>query len=403
MMKYSDGTERAIFVRRSFKHNERLLPLLKRGWVYQERTLSPRVLYFVGEELIWECNHALDCECGAEGLENKFERIRINDMSDRSVMGANRQHGMPMALWYQIVSEYTMLNLSKQNDAFPALSGIAKVFAEKIKDEYVAGMWKRTLVSNLLWYFSEDINEEKVHGDSEPWTAPSWSWASRNWTSKAYFLPVTQELASVKSIVCQPSGADPTGKLKPTAHLTLSTKALPASLEHSKIGSGHIVRLDPNLVIGKAAEHSWYYLSCMETSYVDLDTSLLSKNAGSTDILMAQISNCTGQYQLNPYGHHISIPYQQEVRSYILLARRPQAGDGKERWIRIGLALISAYEPDKAIYGPNAETLDDEEKEGMIESLTREDICEMLEEGAAPNRAIFRRFDDLETRDVVVW
>lgn len=39
------------------------LPLLKRGWVYQERLLSPRVLQFCREELIFECTEETSCEC----------------------------------------------------------------------------------------------------------------------------------------------------------------------------------------------------------------------------------------------------------------------------------------------------------------------------------------------------
>jgi hypothetical protein len=30
-------------------------PLLERAWAYQERLLSPRVLHFCQDELVWEC------------------------------------------------------------------------------------------------------------------------------------------------------------------------------------------------------------------------------------------------------------------------------------------------------------------------------------------------------------
>lgn len=30
-------------------------PPLKRGWMYQERPLSPRVFHFCAQELVWEC------------------------------------------------------------------------------------------------------------------------------------------------------------------------------------------------------------------------------------------------------------------------------------------------------------------------------------------------------------
>jgi hypothetical protein len=39
-------------------------PLLTRGWAYQERLLSPRVLHICESELVWECREASTCECG---------------------------------------------------------------------------------------------------------------------------------------------------------------------------------------------------------------------------------------------------------------------------------------------------------------------------------------------------
>ena len=47
-----------------------LHPLLSRGWAFQERILSPRVLHFCGEEMIWECKETTYCECG--GLSAPF-------------------------------------------------------------------------------------------------------------------------------------------------------------------------------------------------------------------------------------------------------------------------------------------------------------------------------------------
>lgn len=38
------------------------MPLLSRGWVLQERLLSPRVVYLGGKELLWECIHHVASE-----------------------------------------------------------------------------------------------------------------------------------------------------------------------------------------------------------------------------------------------------------------------------------------------------------------------------------------------------
>jgi hypothetical protein len=396
---FEDGTERNIFSRRKFKHVSDSLPLLHRGWVYQERTLSPRVLHFIGEELLFECRHTLDCECGADGLENKFERIRLWDDADNSVVGPNGQHNMPMKLWYQVISEYTQLSLSYSSDALPALSGIAKYFAAKIGDEYVAGMWKGTLVSNLLWYFMEEPDDVTTSDHvTTPWTAPSWSWASRPFKSsipRAHFLPVTKELAQVKDIVCEPSGADPTGGLKTTAHLTLVTKAVSASLEYSD--SRFTIILGQDFKISKSPPAYLYDDSNLATGYLDLDE---PKN-GPLHILLAQIACCTTERRAYLYGHDMRIPFQQEIRHYMLLAKH------NEHWNRIGLATIAEYEPDTAWYGceygSDARTLDPDKKAAIIGTKTPDELKALLEERAVRNRAIFQRFDESETQDLVVW
>lgn len=38
-------------------------PLLQRAWVFQEQVLSPRMIHFGAQELVWECSHGLRCEC----------------------------------------------------------------------------------------------------------------------------------------------------------------------------------------------------------------------------------------------------------------------------------------------------------------------------------------------------
>jgi Heterokaryon incompatibility protein (HET) len=71
MLKGSNSNEAnfQIFARQSIKHmmyefDAKSFPLLERGWVYQERFLSPRVLHFGPHELVWECTEEVDCECG---------------------------------------------------------------------------------------------------------------------------------------------------------------------------------------------------------------------------------------------------------------------------------------------------------------------------------------------------
>jgi hypothetical protein len=64
-----------IAVRKPLKHWNNLIPsllqkhfpLLSRGWAFQERILSRRVLHFCESELVWECRQTSICECGGLG------------------------------------------------------------------------------------------------------------------------------------------------------------------------------------------------------------------------------------------------------------------------------------------------------------------------------------------------
>lgn len=66
--KQQDATmmETDLYVREKIAHigeQGAVTPLLKRGWVCQERLLSPRVLHFCERELVWECQEASSCQC----------------------------------------------------------------------------------------------------------------------------------------------------------------------------------------------------------------------------------------------------------------------------------------------------------------------------------------------------
>lgn len=392
---FPDGTERQIFARRSFDHDATSLPLLKRGWVYQERLLSPRVLYFVGEEVIWECNHAIACECGGENLEHAMERARISDSSRTngfSCIGAHALHPAPLDLWYQIVDEYCALSLTHASDIYPALSGIAKIFAAEIDDEYIAGMWRRTLLANLLWYPQVMEEEEQPQhmptklSNNNQWRAPSWSWASHDWQSDFRVLPYTAALAAVKHISCQPTGVDSTGELS-TASLTLRTKCTPAYFDKGS----ETISLDEFVIPAAAPRISSYLVSELYTCYFGLDATQVGTNP---EIVFAQIAECIGKSTEYLYGVHELLHFEQEVRSFMLLGKQD---DG--HWVRVGLATVALYEPDVALFTGCSR----EGRKEVVRGMTREAIWGVLEERAEQNRERFRRLDEVEMQDVVVW
>jgi Heterokaryon incompatibility protein (HET) len=67
----SSDQQNLVYVREKLLHFDEAedqqmmsnFPLLTRGWAYQERLLSPRVLHFCHKEIIWECLEKTTCEC----------------------------------------------------------------------------------------------------------------------------------------------------------------------------------------------------------------------------------------------------------------------------------------------------------------------------------------------------
>ena len=85
-------------------------------------------------------------------------------------------------LWYALVEDYTPRHFKYIQDRLVAISGIAKIFGDLIRnDEYVAGLWKRDIVRGLSWHDrgAKLIPSKTIQGFSFPIDRfPSWTWAS---------------------------------------------------------------------------------------------------------------------------------------------------------------------------------------------------------------------------------
>jgi Heterokaryon incompatibility protein (HET) len=89
-------------------------PLISRGWVYQERLLSPRTVHFHTSELIWECKETFDCECGELYLGDPFEYNGFPCISKLwfNKMETSQSKTEIMESWMHVVQQYSRLKLS---------------------------------------------------------------------------------------------------------------------------------------------------------------------------------------------------------------------------------------------------------------------------------------------------
>ena len=134
-------------------------PLNRRGWVLQERLLSPRTLSF-HTQLFWECRQLQACETFPEGIGKTmtFEPLDVDDDStlcSKSWMTEVLRSTSPYAPWRKVVEQFTVSGLTKSSDKLAALSGIAERMGILIGAKYVAGLWEQNLLFDLLWYIEK--------------------------------------------------------------------------------------------------------------------------------------------------------------------------------------------------------------------------------------------------------
>jgi hypothetical protein len=171
-------------------------PLFERGWIYQERLLSARVLYFEDSELLWDCRTDVFCECGdfPQSFITKTDSFHV--IHNLYMLSQAREDGFYedehthchlvfdendsglYDWWHQkAVVAYAQLKLTKESDRLPALSGLAGLVAQKTGDVYLAGLWRKDLIRGLQWH---SVHKDSIYESYLPYKyrAPSWSWVS---------------------------------------------------------------------------------------------------------------------------------------------------------------------------------------------------------------------------------
>ncbi|KAI4624508.1 hypothetical protein J4E83_004183 [Alternaria metachromatica] len=181
--------------------------LLRRGWVLQERLLSPRSIYY-DDKLHWECSELHACETfpqgapnaggfnpwGKDGFPFRAANLLYDEMKYKKFGIYSPQKCPPDVAqirevyrkWLHVVENFSNCQLTYEEDRFPALMGLAKYWQATTKDHYVAGMWRRDLVYGLLWSQKYPTHKKPLPRDYR---------------------------AKIEEVVTHPSGTDPMGRL----------------------------------------------------------------------------------------------------------------------------------------------------------------------------------------------
>lgn len=148
-------------------------PLFKRAWVYQEFTLSPRVVHFGTQEVIWHCTTVSKRPQSMSRIfEDRSGKVKHKKFNTDSY----RQQ------WYRTIEAYSWRHLTFHSDKLPAIAAIARN-QQKFRptDQYLAGIWKETLLYDLLWSAEPETERgfpASSKADVVQHKVPSWSWAA---------------------------------------------------------------------------------------------------------------------------------------------------------------------------------------------------------------------------------
>ncbi|KAK2598426.1 hypothetical protein N8I77_011844 [Diaporthe amygdali] len=171
-----------------------------RGWILQERIFPRRSLFFDPYWISFECSQMSASESCPEGMDltassnpvtvetvmgTQLDRdcsLTIIGGIIRSVDAMGEAGGLVtrrqmLILWYRILNEYSLRQLSFESDRLDAISGLAERLSRITGDEYIGGMWKSNLLECLQWRpDTQDRGKEAVRQTHR--RAPTWSWAS---------------------------------------------------------------------------------------------------------------------------------------------------------------------------------------------------------------------------------
>ncbi|CAM1511923.1 Fc.00g094360.m01.CDS01 [Cosmosporella sp. VM-42] len=160
-------------------------PLFRRGWIYQEWLLSPRTIYYARDQLWWSSNadprgHMYNETCTGHGFSVYRDVILTTPLTEVYTMNvefSDEIAASPRSVWRNMLQDYTTRQFTYETDRLIAFAGIATLYrhlAHVSEDAYIAGLWRHSLLQDLLW----TTREGRRVSPPQTYRAPSWSWAS---------------------------------------------------------------------------------------------------------------------------------------------------------------------------------------------------------------------------------
>jgi len=164
-------------------------PLDCRAWTFQEFLLSPRILYYGSNEVIWRCRteSLKDWISLTSSLAYPLPSTSYLPLSIFETEPAAKSKKYQDEIWRSIIKTYSKRSIILSEDRLPALSGIASELQIVWNDKYIAGLWQKCLLGQLLWAAEArfgsnlDKNQPLTYNCNNVvigYKSPGWSWAT---------------------------------------------------------------------------------------------------------------------------------------------------------------------------------------------------------------------------------
>lgn len=193
------------------------MPLLDRAWCFQERLLARRIIHYTEDEIMWECQEKLWCECKVIEHPSFHAKTPTTGNFKLSYASAVSQSNVDLRLdsWAAVVAEYSRRALTVNTDRLPAISGIARDTALPEMGRYLAGIWESQLPLALLWEQRDGLLERQDTIGARPsvYQAPTWSWASISSSALATVEQSRKPVCKLLEADCILVSGDPYGQV----------------------------------------------------------------------------------------------------------------------------------------------------------------------------------------------
>jgi hypothetical protein len=210
--------------------------LYKRGWCMQERFLACRIIHFLPNEILFECQAGRKCECDGASTERRgpnvvpiggydnFGGLQAAQEMDTKIFAHN---------WTRIVQEYSQMKLTYGEDSLPALSGLAACVEHLKPGKYIAGLWEQEIGYQLGWCINptDDLTRRWEDPKNINILGPTFSWSSHVMGPVEYRYPSDyrfEPLCTLESFNVELATSNPYGQVH-GADLCLSGWSMPGN------------------------------------------------------------------------------------------------------------------------------------------------------------------------------